>query len=364
MTTLLQANSEWSKRAPDERFGSLEAIHTKALSDRETGREVIVPMHKVRAIAHEGALGIQGSHSVARLTNASFAQLCARSMSAPADYLAQLPVNLAAQCLNAGLATRHEDDKAQLLVNNAVHDTGSSTLIRAFTGDRYSRIWNADITGRLIKLAGMTSFQPAPAAFDGSRGLYLGDRDMFCFMVDNDRRIFETLPGGGLSRGFFVWNSETGHRKFGILAFLYEYVCGNHRVWGAQRQFEVSVRHVGDAAERASLNGDLHGKLVEYATASASADEAMIARAREFTIGRDLDAVLDRLMGLRVPALTQKLVRLTYERAEERVDWYGAPNTAWGFTGALTEIARDEANADARFTIEGAATRILDMVPA
>jgi excisionase family DNA binding protein len=43
-------------------------------------------------------------------------------------------------------------------------------------------------------------------------------------IADSNRRIFETLPGGGLSRGFFVWNSEVGAASFGIQTFFYEYV--------------------------------------------------------------------------------------------------------------------------------------------
>jgi len=87
------------------------------------------------------------------------------------------------------------------------------------------RIWNSEITSRLCDLEARGPWQPAPAAFDGSRGLYMGDRDLFAFMVDSGRRIFEKLPGGGLSRGFFVWNSEVGAASFGIQTFFYEYVC-------------------------------------------------------------------------------------------------------------------------------------------
>jgi hypothetical protein len=29
------------------------------------------------------------------------------------------------------------------------------------------------------------------------------------------------------------------------MTFLYEYVCGNHRVWGASNVVEVKIRHIG-----------------------------------------------------------------------------------------------------------------------
>jgi hypothetical protein len=71
------------------------------------------------------------------------------------------------------------------------------------------------------------------------------------FMVDDDRRIFETLPGGGLSRGFFISNSEVGDASFSLTTFLYQYVCGNHMVWGAQGVKNIRIPHIGDADERA-----------------------------------------------------------------------------------------------------------------
>ena len=182
----------------------------------------------------------------------------------PRSAAASLAPTLAADCLNAGLP--EADGDARLLLNG---DASGHMTARAITSDRYSRIWNADITARLLDLEAGGVWQPAPAAFDGSRGLYLGDRDMFAFMVDNERRIFETLPGGGLSRGFFAWNSEVGAASFGIMTFLYEYVCGNHRVWGAKQVSEVRLRHVGEGLDHRAFS-TLRATLINYANTSAS----------------------------------------------------------------------------------------------
>src|SRR5262249_15365381 len=143
-----------------------------------------------------------------------------------------LPAPLAADCINEGLASRAGDSDA---ADDALilFDRAGDLTARAITTDRYTRIWNCDITARLLRLASQ-GWRPGPGALDGLRGLCGGNQDMFAFLVDNGGRIFETLPGGGLSRGFFVWTSEVGAAAFGICTFLYEYVCGNHRVWGAR----------------------------------------------------------------------------------------------------------------------------------
>jgi hypothetical protein len=145
------------------------------------------------------------------------------------------------------------------------------------------------------------------------------------------------------------------------MTFLYEYVCGNHRVWGASAVKELRVRHVGDANQRAAaFVGELHA----YAESSATDDEQRIRKARTVRLGDDKDAVLDRVFRLRIPVLSRKLISEAYDRAAtpEGRDRYGDPTTAWGFTGGLTELARDLPHADARVTVDRAAGKVLELI--
>src|SRR5205085_2211526 len=72
--------------------------------------------------------------------------------------------------------------------------------------------------------------------------LFASDRDMFVFLADEDRRI--EVPGrrngsgGSMARGFFVWNSEVGDKTLGLGFFLFDYVCCNRIVWGADQYTE------------------------------------------------------------------------------------------------------------------------------
>ncbi len=355
MTTLTRASSEWSTRPADERFASLQALHSAVTAHHNAAGVARVPFATLHAKAVDGEVLLNGrTDTAAHLTHWAFGQLAQRA-GAPGSYLATLPATLAADCINDGLAKRAKDDDAASDAQILFNRDGDLTA-RAITTDRYTRIWNSDITSRLLRLEAQ-GWQPAPPAFDGSRGLYAGNQDMFAFLVDNDRRIFETLPGGGLSRGFFVWNSEVGAAAFGICTFLYEYVCGNHRVWGARDVSEVRIRPTGDADDRAFAG--LTAELRKYADASASEDEARITAARTFKLGSDKDAVLDAIFNLKIAGLGRKLAESAYTLAESRTDWYGDPRTAWGFTGGLTELSRDLPNADARVALDRAAGKVL-----
>lgn len=356
MTVLTKAHNEWANRPADQRFGSLQAMHERAMQHRTSAAVAEIKTKALRVAAENDRLLLTGPKGqTADLTNWTFGQI-AEKAKAPATYIKTLPANVAADCINIGLKRSDDESTAQVLFSR----NGDLTA-RAITSDKYSRIWNADITKRLVEIEARGPWQPAPEAFDGSRGLYLGDRDMFAFMVDNDRRIFESGPAGGLSRGFFVWNSEVGARSFGIMTFLYEYVCGNHRVWGVSDINEMRIIHIGHGQERKAFE-KLTVELRKYADASAADDEAKVLAARRYEIGATKDEVLDAVFRLKTPGLTRKVIAQAYDIVDgEKNDWYGSPRSAWGLAGGLTQVARDLPNADERHALEVASSKVMEM---
>ena len=359
MTVLRHANREWESRPADERFGSLKDMHKAAVKFRDTStvQEIAYSDLAVRPVGDHVAISLGGKET-ARLNHWSFGQL-AKSVGAPAGFLRQLSADTASRAIVEQLAKRsgakladdasEKDGRAMVLLNK----NGKDTSVRAFTSTDYSRIWNADVTQKLMALEAEGPWQPAPAAFDGSRGLYLGDRDMFAFMVDNERRIFEKDQNGGLSRGFFAWNSEVGSRSIGVATFLYEYVCGNHRVWGVQDVKEMRIAHI--FTDGAKAWSKIAVELAKYAESSAGDDEARIEAMRRYEIGATKEEVLDAVFKF----ITRERAVEALELAEKREDWYGNPRSAWGFAGALTEIARDLPNADERSDLERSATKVM-----
>jgi hypothetical protein len=356
MTTLTAATKQWSDRPADERYKSLEDLHNAVNTFRAQSKEAPhVPYASLRTEASGDDVLLVGKSNVpSKMTHWAFGQLAQR-VSFPADPLRGLPPTLAAQVLNHKLSVMDRGSQCNLLL----HANGGY-LVRALTSERYTRIWNNDITSRLIALTQQApEWQPAPAAFDGSRGLYASDHDMFAFLVDNNRRIFEKSPGGGLGRGFFVANSEVGAASFWIMTFFYEYVCGNHRVWGASNVTELKIRHTGTADDRAFHM--LRGELKKYAEGSAADDEAKVEKAMTLQLGKNKDEVLNKVFGLRVPALTKGVISDGYDRAVKHADWYGSPRTVWGLTGGITEVARDMPFTDDRVAVERATGKLMQV---
>ena len=351
---LMRANREWSTRPADERFTSLKDLHANALAARANARQTSRKIGEVTVIANGDDVELRGNATgrVAKPTYHAFGQLAAIA-KAPASYLRTLPAPLAADCLNNGLAPRAKDD-AQFLF-----DAGGDTIkLRAATSDSYSRIFDCDITSRLVEIENMGRFQPAPAAFDGSRGLYRGDASMFAFLVDNNRRIFERAPGGGFSRGVFFWNSEVGKASFGMMTFLYQFVCGNHIVWEASNVREIRLRHVGDVNDRAFRTFAV--QMLAYADGSATEDDAKLEKAWNYEIGKSKEEILDKLFGLRIPVLTKSVIQQAMLIAETSPDMYGPnPRTSFSIASGITQIARDLPNADDRNALDRAGAKVM-----
>ena len=143
---------------------------------------------------------------------------------------------------------KKSDQDCKLLLRNGDQ---SGRIAAAFTGPNYGRIWDTDVAERLIGAVEGTGWHvPAARSSQGSEsaGLYASDRDMFAFMVNDENpvEIGDAKPG----RGFFCWNSETGAASFGLTTFLYNYVCGNHIVWGAEEVRELRIVHKAEAVSR------------------------------------------------------------------------------------------------------------------
>jgi hypothetical protein len=357
-SVLSQASHQWASRPADESFLTLQSLHNAV--DARTYRAKEFPdthYSDLRVVADGDDIRLVGKSNIpSALTHWSFGQLCQR-VKTPADFMRDLPATLATNVLNNRIANRAKDlDDAKLLL-----DINGRATVRAITGPDYARIWDRDITSRLLQLP--EAWQPAPetdlASGGKTQGLYASDHDIFAFLVDNDRRVFESAPGGGLSRGFMIANSEVGDKSFWMMTFLYSYICGNHNVWGVDGVRELRIRHSGYADERAFYN--LSVELRRYADASASDDEAKIRRCMAHQIADTKDELLDKLFGLKSLKLTRKTLDQAYLLAEQHEDWYGSPLSAWGIGNGISEAAKAIPYADQRVEVERSAGRVFGM---
>lgn len=353
---LFKAHQQWANRPADERFPTLQALYDATKQYANESGEKMVNVSELRTEAIDGDVQLIGKQSVpAKLTHWAFGQLASRVM-APASYLRGLPATLACQNLNHGLA-KYVDvkDKANLLF----HANGG-LMLRAFTSDKYTRIWNYEVAERLLALEPL-GWEPAMpdirTSADDFPALYASDHDMFAFVRNRQSVIREPGNPDGLQRGVIVENSEVGASALKLTRFLYREMCGNHIIWGASKVLEISVRHVGSARQRWS---QYQYELKRYADASASEDEARITAAKSFIVASTKEEVLDKLFGMRQLGLSRKTLEAGYDATVPDQD--GAPNTAWGMVQGLTRHSQTVPYADQRTAIDRAAGKVLEIV--
>jgi hypothetical protein len=379
---LFKASNQWANRPPDERFWTVEAMHRACLEYAETARTATIQHSELRVEAREGDLVLMGKQDIpAKLTNHSFGQLASRAQ-APPNYLQDLPATLAAQNLNYGLKA-HGRGTSKLLL----HENGGF-LCRAFTSDIYKRLWNYKVCEWLQEIPGEWRVPPARAPYAAAdlhpgqvreateadiipgvssvgvgeliapAGLYASDHDMFVFMINPERQI-EAGQDRTLCRGFFLWNAETGGVSFGGMTFLFDSVCGNHIVWGAENVKEFRLRHVGAIGSRAPRA--LKVELRKYADESVSDLEAKIARARTFELGKTPEEVIDAIFKVKSVGATKKQLEGAFKVAEENPADCDNPRSAWGMAQGLTRLSQEGSFADGRVRLDRAAGKVIEM---
>jgi uncharacterized protein DUF932 len=354
---IFKANSQWATRPEDERFTSLQAMHDACLAYAGKAREAEVAWNTMRFEAVGDDLQLLGRTGVpAALSHYAFGQLAQRA-SAPEAYLRTLPPTLAAQNLNFGLAKRSDDAGARLLFHDR---NGSGLLLRAATSDIYERVWNHEVTQRLLELESR-GWQAASPDFtfdlphSADPDLYASDHDMFAFIRHPDR-VIDDGTQYGLRRGIIVANSEVGDCSLSATYFLYRYQCGNHIIWGAQDVKEIRVAHRGQNVRR-RFDGYV-ADLSTYLDRSASDEEAMIQTARVKLLGQTKEQVLDVLFAKATQLdLTRKQITAGVEATVEEED--GDPRTVWGVVQGLTRYSQTLPFADERTAVDKAAGKVL-----
>lgn len=367
MSTLMDCHKQWASRPAEERFTSLHEMLAVLEAQRVISRARTISSRGLRAIPIEGntandwGLVIEGpSGGQVAPTNWAFGQ-AASLAGAPAGYLRGLPAPLAADCLNWGLQVDREIEDVQVLMTAG--QDGSPAQLRAMTGPKYGRVWNADIVRALVDRFGdgRTGQWRVPGEFGrdvaitkDNTTLFAGDRDAFIFLADEQNRI--ELPNrrdgrtGALARGFFVQNSEVGAATLRVKTFLFDYVCSNRIVWGALELDEIKIRHTAGAPDK--FLEQVQPALANYANSSAANVEGALRDAQ----AAKLDKVDQFLAGRFGPKVAQRI------QAAHLADEGRPIETIWDAVTGATAYARDIPWTADRVELEEKAGELLDLV--
>jgi hypothetical protein len=292
------------------------------------------------------------------LTHWSFGQL-ATIAGAPPSYLRTLPASIASNAINYGLQ-RHGREEHQLFV-----DRDAPWTVHAITSPRYARVHHDELAGRVLDLMAQHPAWHLPLGYkDGEygagrvpSGAYLGDRDMFLFLVDGNRDLDDPTDRthAGLFRGFILRNSDVGAAALTLDVFLFRMVCGNHVIWGFQHVAAFRRRHVGASIQDAwstSLDG-----VRAALDADTANDRALLLRATTQELGPTRDAVMETVV--RRLDLSQKQAGEAYTLAEAHET---NPRSVWGYVQGLTRLSQRTPWQDGRYVLDRAASRLLTTV--
>jgi hypothetical protein len=357
--TAYTAHREWASRPPDERFASVHALYEAARARRQRIEERTIETGNFRTEADDDDLILrEASGRTAALTHWSFGQL-ATIASAPPNYLRTLPATIASDAINDGLQ-RVDRERHQLFVE----DTAPWT-VHAMTSPRYARVHHDELASRVLDLTATHPAWHLPLGYkDGEfgaervpSGAYLGDRDMFLFLVDGNRDLDDPTDRtqSGLFRGFILRNSDVGAAALTLDLFLFRMVCGNHIIWGFQHVAGFRRRHVGASIQEAWTTS--LAQVRDSLDADTTAERTLLLRSTTQELGDTRDAVLNT--AVQRLDLSQKQAVEAYTLAEQHET---NPRSVWGYVQGLTRLSQRTPWQDGRFALDRAASRLLTTV--
>ena len=223
MQNLTAASSELFRRSPDECFESLTALDDHCRRRKQASLDRWHAPAELNLLPDLGAalrFGV-GENLQLGMNDWSFSQLC-RYAGVSKDTV-----------------NRVSSDTASRVFAETMPKTGNKPLqlftegdtLRSIHGTSYTRVYDADLVSLLREFA--VDFRPPQRGMNGATGLYCGEQDMFCFLIDPAG--WTEIDGDAFAPGFFLWNSEVGRRSLGIQTFWFHTNCGANLV-GADRR--------------------------------------------------------------------------------------------------------------------------------
>lgn len=332
-SNLTRASKELFRRTPDEVVGSLDELMRRCSLQRQRSVDRWQLPQTLRPIIQGSALGLEvGSDGAFALNDWSFGQMC-RMAGVSRDTINRLSPATACQALQETLPAGKKP--TQILTEGEV--------VRSVHGTQYTRLWHEELLAGVRNAA--PGFEPPPKGFNGGTGLYLGEQDLFCFLVDP--LGWAEIGGEAFAPGFFVWNSEVGCRSLGVQTFWWQAVCANHVVWDAVEVIDSSWKHTAKVHESLDEMMRLLESLVHKRDARRDGFVRVLSKAMTVALGKDAEESVKALAKNGIPlGLAKQACELVAER--------GKRFTIFALVDALTRLnqkvvyAGDRADLDAK----------------
>jgi hypothetical protein len=197
-------------------------------------------------------------------------------------------------------------------------------------------------------------FVPPQPGVGGATGLYAGEQDMFCFLIDPTG--WTEIGGEAFAPGFFVWNSEVGRRTVGVSTFWFQKICQNHIVWDAVDVVQITRRHTGKARESLAQIRDAVEQLVARRDERKDGFARVVAGAMQTRYGSDIAEVQSQLAKA---GFTRSLAKRAADVAQRK-----GQLTLWSIVDALTQLSQENRYAGLRTDADQKASLLLALATA
>ena len=337
MTVLDRAHKQLFQRTPDECWNSLAELSAHCERQRNTSSDRWHPPAELLATSDMTlCLGSDGAELKAN--DWSFSQLC-RMAGVSKDTLNKLSPKTASRALRETLP--QSGKPLQFLVTD--------DLVRSIHGTAYTRLWNVDLLSVVSDAA--TGFEPPQRAATGGTGLYLGEQDMFCFLIDPTG--WTEIDGEAFAPGFFIWNSEVGRRSLGIQTFWFQAVCANHLVWDAVHVIEFKRKHTANVGDGLVEIRRIIESLVRRRDERRDGFIAAVRTAMSTRLGEEADEVAKVLLREGIPrGLGKKALEIARRKGAF---------TIFSVVDALTRLSQNVVYAGERMEIDQKVASLLTL---
>lgn len=340
MANLTHANRELFSRRPDERFATVADLARHCRAQKAASIDRWQPLQHLAAVPIEESLKLTaGTDGAFTFSEWSFSQLCGLARVGK-DTINRLSPDTASRVFAETL--RPTSNKPLQLLT-------SGETLRSIHGASYTRLWNLDLLNVIQEFA--VDFQPPQPGMNGATGLYAGEQDVFCFLIDPTG--WAEIEGQTFAPGFFVWNSEVGKRSLGISTFWFQAVCQNHIVWDAVEVVEFSRKHTAKVHDALADVRRAIDQLVAKRDERRDGFVRVIRKAMGESLGTDAEEV-EKLLSKQ--GIRGQLAKRALQLAREQGRF-----TIFALVDALTRIAQEQENAGDRLAADESAAQLLGL---
>ena len=329
---LMRAHRELYSRRPDERFATLDDLWKHCQTSQASSRDRWSPPTDMAVKATERGLHLSVRDEPLDLNDWSFSQLCTLSG------ISKETVNrLSPQTASRVFAETLPSGTKPLQVFT------TADTVRSIHGASYTRLHDLELLSIVREFA--VDFVPAQKALTAegdnapaATGLYCGEQDMFCFLIDPTGWI--EIDDEAFAPGFFLWNSEVGRRSVGIETFWFQAICQNHIVWDAVEVVKFSRKHTANVRDALTQTRQLIEQLVAKRDQRRDSFAQVVRKAMQTKLGTDNE---EAMKVLTQHGITRSLANEALKIAEQQ-----GRLTIFAVVNALTRIARQLQNAGDR----------------